>query len=354
MVDELIMHRCLQLARIGKGNVAPNPMVGAVLLHEGKIIGEGFHEAYGQAHAEVNCINSVDASLKHLIPSSVLYVSLEPCNHTGNTGPCTDFIISHDIKKVVVACRDINTTINGCGIEKLRHHGIEVQEGLLKSEAIYLNRRFFCFHKKQRPYIILKWAQTANGFISSGDGQQLKISNELTDRLVHKWRSEEASILVGTNTAMQDNPLLTTRLWPGKNPVRIVVDRKLKIPPHYHLLDNKTSTIIINTIRQKEDGNTLYYKTGEEENIPGVIINLLHHRQVISLIIEGGAKLLQSFIDAGLWDEARLITSKKITNGNGVHSPVLKNAAFLKTEKIEDDELNYFTNAEQFNMAENT
>ncbi len=346
MNDELYMQRCLQLALLGAGNVAPNPMVGALLVNEGTVIGEGFHKQYGQAHAEVNCINNVPANLAYLIPLSTLYVSLEPCNHTGHTGPCTDFIIRHNIKKVVVACRDSYEKVNGSGIEKLRHAGIEVTEGILEKEALFLNRPFFTFHKKQRPYIILKWAQTTNGFISTKDGQRLKISNKLTDRLVHRWRSEAAAIIVGSNTARQDNPSLTTRLWPGKNPVRIIIDKHLQLPAHLNIFDKKAPTIIINTIKHSEDGNLFYYQTAEAENMLAVVINLLHQRNLISLIVEGGTKLLQSFIEEGLWDEARIITAKKNTVATGVRAPILSNCVLQHREQIEDDEIQYFLSTE--------
>ncbi len=346
MNDELYMQRCLQLATLGAGSVAPNPMVGAVLVNNNVVIGEGFHQQYGQAHAEVNCINNVPAEMAHLIPSSTLYVSLEPCNHTGHTGPCTDFIISHNIKKVVVACRDSYEKVNGSGIEKLKNAGVDVNEGILEKEALFLNRRFFSFHKKQRPYIILKWAQTSNGFISAKDGQRLKISNEFTDRLVHRWRSDETAIIIGTNTARLDNPSLTTRLWPGKNPVRIIIDKHLQLPTHLDIFNKESLTIIINTIKNTEDGHLFYYQTAEEENMLAVVINLMHQRNLISLIVVGGTKLLQSFIDEGLWDEARVITAKKITITTGVRAPSLSNCVLQHTEEIADDEIQYFLSTE--------
>ncbi|MEO7266325.1 MAG: bifunctional diaminohydroxyphosphoribosylaminopyrimidine deaminase/5-amino-6-(5-phosphoribosylamino)uracil reductase RibD [Ferruginibacter sp.] len=346
MNDELYMQRCLQLAMLGAGNVAPNPMVGAVLVNEGTVIGEGFHPQYGQEHAEVNCINNVPANLAHLISSSTLYVSLEPCNHTGHTGPCTDFIIRHNIKKVVVACRDSYEKVNGSGIEKLKLAGIEVNEGILEKEALFLNRRFFTFHKKQRPYIILKWAQTSNGFISAKDGRRLKISNEITDRLVHRWRSEAAAIIVGSNTARLDNPFLTTRLWPGRNPVRIVIDKHLQLAAHLNIFNKEANTIIINTIKHSEEANLFYYQTAEAETMLAVVINLMHQRNFTSLIVEGGAKLLQSFIEEGLWDEARIITAKKKTVATGVRAPILSNCSLQHTEQLADDEIQYFLSTE--------
>src|SRR5258706_4656586 len=246
------MYRCLQLAAPGAGYVAPNPMVGAVLVHNGRIIGEGYHQHYGEAHAEVNCINQAALSgLIDTIPESTLVVSLEPCTHFGKTPPCADLIIKHKIPKVVIGCRDPFGEVNGKGIEKLKAAGIEVEQGVLEKECIDLNKRFFVFHTQHRPYIILKWAETADGFIApslpaapsinlwrpmegrieeDSTSRRLLISNEYTDRVVHKWRSEEAAILVGTNTVENDNPELTTRLWPGNSPVRLVVDMNLRLP----------------------------------------------------------------------------------------------------------------------------
>lgn len=338
------MQRCLQLAQLGAGSVMPNPMVGAVLVHNHMIIGEGYHQQYGQAHAEVNCINNVKEVDRHLINQSTLYVSLEPCNHFGKTPPCADLISKHQIPEVVIACTDPFEKVNGSGIKKLQAAGIKVIEGILKEEAAELNKRFFAFHKKQRPYIILKWAQSSNLKIANENFEAVKISNEITNRLVHKWRSEEAAILVGTNTALHDNPALTTRLWPGKNPVRIVIDRQLKLPAHLQLFDGSTATIVINTIKQAENTNTFFYKIAEEENLLTALMNLLYHQQLSSLIVEGGALLLQSFIDAGLWDEARIITNNELIIDNGIQSPVLKNNKLITTEHLLSDSLQVYTN----------
>lgn len=338
------MQRCLQLAQLGAGSVMPNPMVGAVLVHNHMIIGEGYHQQYGQAHAEVNCINNVKEADKHLINQSTLYVSLEPCNHFGKTPPCTDLISKHQIPEVVIACTDPFEKVNGSGIKKLQAAGIKVIEGILKEEAAELNKRFFIFHKKQRSYIILKWAQSSNLKIANENFGAVKISNEITNRLVHKWRSEEAAILVGTNTALHDNPALTTRLWPGKNPVRIVIDRQLKLPAHLQLFDGSTATIVINTIKQAENTNTFFYKIAEEENLLTALMNLLYHQQLSSLIVEGGALLLQSFIDAGLWDEARIITSNELIIDDGIAAPFLKNNKLIRTEQLLSDAIQVYTN----------
>ncbi|HVZ96536.1 MAG TPA: bifunctional diaminohydroxyphosphoribosylaminopyrimidine deaminase/5-amino-6-(5-phosphoribosylamino)uracil reductase RibD, partial [Chitinophagaceae bacterium] len=269
--DEKYMMRCLQLAKLGAGNVAPNPMVGAVLVHEDRIIGEGYHQNYGEAHAEVNCINNVAGSDKHLIDKSTLYVSLEPCSHYGKTPPCTDLIIRNKIPRVVIGCRDVYKEVAGRGIQKLQNAGVEVICDVLKQESICLNRRFFTFHTQFRPYFILKWAQTANNKIGAVEKRML-ISNEHTNRLVHKWRSEEPAIMIGTNTALQDDPLLTTRLWKGKNPIRIVIDGKLKLPDSLSLFNNEAKTIVFNFHKNETKDNTRFIKL-ENENIVEEILH---------------------------------------------------------------------------------
>ena len=358
------MHRCLQLAALGAGYVAPNPMVGSVLVYEDRIIGEGYHQQYGAAHAEVNCINSVAAEHQHLIPASTIYVSLEPCAHFGKTPPCADLIISQGIKKVVVGCRDPFEEVNGKGIEKLKQAGIEVVSAVLEQECIELNKRFFCFHTKHRPYIILKWAQSDDGFIAAGsdaveespaDGgttmlrqehtagaQQANrtfISNAYTNRLVHKWRSDEASILVGTNTALLDNPSLTTRWWTGKNPVRLVIDKKLVLPAGLQLFDRDVATIVFNEEKDEEYTNLLYKKIQPDQNDLEQIMQALYDLKIDSVLVEGGASLLQSFINQGLWDEARVITNRSLQLKQGLKSPVLQNALKLKERRCADDEI---------------
>ena len=339
---EVYMRRCLELAALGTGFVAPNPMVGAVLVHNDLIIGEGYHMKYGEAHAEVNCINSIPGHKKHLIKESTLYVSLEPCNHSGKTPPCSDLIIKEQIPKVIIACKDPFEKVNGSGIEKLKTNGIEIITGLLEKEATWLNRRFFSFHKKQRPYIILKWAQSNNLKIAGEHFRPVKISNEITDRLVHKWRSEEAAIMVGTNTALSDDPSLTTRLWHGHDAVRVVVDSELKLPASLNLFNNLVPTIIINRIKQEEAGNNFFYKYAEHEDVPAATINVLRQHNINSLIIEGGARLLQSFINIGLWDEARVITNKELNINDGMDAPVLENAIPINKEMIRSDEISYY------------
>ena len=343
---DIYMRRCLQFAELGAGNVAPNPMVGAVLVYEDQIIGEGYHQQYGQAHAEVNCINHVPEHFQQLISKSTLYVSLEPCNHFGKTPPCSDLIIKHEIPNVVIACRDSFEKVNGSGIKKLKDAGVNVMLGILEKEALELNKRFFCFHTNQRPYIILKWAQSNDGMIAHADHSSIKISNEFTDRLVHKWRSEEAAIMVGTKTGLYDNPSLTTRLWPGKDPVRVVIDKYLKLPASHNLLDNKVQTIILNSIKQDEDDNNNYYKLGENENMIAVTINILRQRNLTSLIVEGGTELIQSFIEANCWDEARVIANRNMILGNGIAAPVLENKLLFKKEALHTNEICFYKNCQ--------
>ncbi|HRN57787.1 MAG TPA: bifunctional diaminohydroxyphosphoribosylaminopyrimidine deaminase/5-amino-6-(5-phosphoribosylamino)uracil reductase RibD, partial [Agriterribacter sp.] len=243
------MQRCLQLARAGAGYVAPNPMVGAVLVHHNRVIGEGWHRAYGMSHAEVNCIASVSNEDRHLIGESVLYVSLEPCAHYGKTPPCANLIIQHRIPEVVVGCRDPFPEVNGKGIEKLQAAGIRVTTGVLEKECRELNKRFFIFYTQRRPFVVLKWAQSSDGAIAAPGGLAVQISNPYTSRLVHRWRSEEPAIVVGTRTAMLDDPFLTTRLWPGKHPLRVVIDRALKLPGTLRLFDAAATTLIFNEQR---------------------------------------------------------------------------------------------------------
>ena len=290
------MQRCLQLARCGEAGAAPNPMVGAVVVCDGRIIGEGYHRRCGGPHAEVNAINSVKE--KHLLSRSTIYVSLEPCSHYGKTPPCTELIIKSGIKRVVVGCSDTFAKVNGQGIKRLREAGCEVVVGVLEEECRQLNRRFFTFHQEQRPWITLKWAQSKDGYING------QFSTPLTQTLVHRLRARSGAILVGTNTALLDNPTLTTRLWVGPSPLRLTIDRKGILPPTLHLKDGSTPTII-------------YTHESIEE-----ILTDLYNRGIQSLLVEGGAKLLQSFIDAGLWDEARIETAP-FRLGDGTKAPVL-------------------------------
>ena len=349
------MERCLELAARGAGFVAPNPMVGAVLVYKNRIIGEGWHQQYGKAHAEVNCITSVKEEDRIFISQSILYVSLEPCVHFGKTPPCTDLIIQHKILKVVIGCRDPFEAVNGKGIEKLKSAGVNVETGLLEKECKELNKRFFTFHTKQRPYIILKWAQTGDGFISTStshlqkrdtsgevDNSRLQISNEYSNRLVHKWRSEEASILVGTNTALLDNPELTTRLWPGPSPIRLLVDMDLRLPPSLKLFNRKIKTIVFNIVKQEEQENLIFRQV--KKNIPlfPQLLDSLYQFNIQSVMVEGGAKLLQAFIDERCWDEARIITNSTLVINKGLAAPILKEGKKINEEQLLSDTIEMY------------
>jgi diaminohydroxyphosphoribosylaminopyrimidine deaminase/5-amino-6-(5-phosphoribosylamino)uracil reductase len=321
--SETYMRRCIELARLGAGSVAPNPMVGAVLVHQGRIIGEGFHRRYGQAHAEVNCINAVAEKDRHLLSQSTLYVSLEPCAHFGKTPPCADLVIEKDIPRVVIGCRDPFAQVNGRGIERLEVAGVEVTTGVLEKECTSLNKRFFTFHTQLRPYIILKWAQTVNGVMGSEDHSRLLITNHLSNRLVHRWRSEEAAILVGANTALYDNPELTNRLWSGTSPVRLVIDPDLRLPGSLKLFEGPVKTVVFNTVKQEEKNNLLYYRLAKEMNLIPQVLQTLYDMNIQSVLVEGGQRLLQSFIDTHSWDEARVITNTVLQSAKGIRSPGL-------------------------------
>jgi diaminohydroxyphosphoribosylaminopyrimidine deaminase / 5-amino-6-(5-phosphoribosylamino)uracil reductase len=336
------MYRCITLAKLGSGNVAPNPMVGAVLVYNDNIIGEGYHAIYGQAHAEVNCINSVAEADKHLIKKSILYVSLEPCVHFGKTPPCVDLILQHKITQVVIGCTDTFDEVNGKGIEKLQKHGVDVTVGILEKECRELNKRFFTFHQQQRPYVILKWAQTANGIMGSTTNERLLISSDLTNKLVHKWRSQEASILIGTTTAAKDNPSLAVRNWQGKNPVRIVVDKNLTLNKSLQLFDNSTKTVILNTIKNAEEQNIIYYKMDSDTFAPANFLIALHHLNFTSVLVEGGAKILQAFIDADLWEEARIIVNEKLQLNEGVAAPIITNKILIDEQQLNTDKIYYY------------
>ncbi|HUQ66466.1 MAG TPA: bifunctional diaminohydroxyphosphoribosylaminopyrimidine deaminase/5-amino-6-(5-phosphoribosylamino)uracil reductase RibD [Flavitalea sp.] len=336
---ESYMHRCIELARLASGNVAPNPMVGAVLVHQNKIIGEGFHKVYGGPHAEVNCIDSVPGKDKNLISDSQLYVSLEPCAHFGKTPPCADLIIRHNITNVFVGCRDPFIEVNGKGIEKLIASGVNVTSGILEKECKALNKRFFTFHTQHRPYIILKWAQTADLKIGNTGNNRLMITNDYTNRIVHKWRSEEAAIMAGTNTVMQDDPQLTNRLWNGNHPVRVIIDLDLRLPSSLKVFDGSVKTIIFNTLKHDEQDHITFYQVTRDVNLVHQMLNGLYQMKVLSVMIEGGARLIQSFIDEGCWDEARVITNPTlISQGPAISSPILNESKIQSEElKVEND-----------------
>ncbi len=350
-MDEIFMRRCIELAKCGFGTASPNPMVGAVIVCDGKIIGEGWHRKCGEAHAEVNAVNSV--ADKSLLKKSTIYVSLEPCAHVGRTPACADMLIREGIPNIVVGSIDPFEKVAGKGIEKLRNAGRNVKIGVLRDECDWLNRRFFTFHTKRRPYVILKWAQTADGFIDNirNDSQTppLIITDQHFSTLVHKWRTEEDAILVGTHTALLDNPQLTARLWSGRNPVRICIDREMKIPPSSKIFDNQAKTILIchqqNNIETYQENfaqlsldpstqphperrrrvgypnNIVFSQANFNEPLVPQILDILYRNEIQSVIVEGGAQTLNTFISLGLWDEARVFTNNRLNIGNGVKAP---------------------------------
>jgi diaminohydroxyphosphoribosylaminopyrimidine deaminase/5-amino-6-(5-phosphoribosylamino)uracil reductase len=342
------MLRCIELARNGLGNTSPNPMVGSVIVYDGIIIGEGYHRKFGEPHAEVNAINSVQN--KELLKKSTLYVNLEPCSHYGKTPPCANLIASMEIPRVVIGSLDTAAHVSGKGLEILKNAGCNVLVGVLEDECRELNKRFFTFHEKQRPYIILKWAQTKDGFIDierteNASVQPTWITNEYAKALVHKWRAEEQAILVGTNTAIQDNPSLTTRHWYGKNPLRIVLDENLILPDGLKLFDQNASTVIIADTKVKSlRKRKLHENVGIEfvdysSGFYTQLFKVLISKDIQSLIIEGGEKVLTSFIQNNLWDEARVFTGNKVFN-KGVRAPDFSEKG-IKLESLGDSILTF-------------
>jgi len=321
------LQRCIELAKLGAGYVSPNPMVGAVVVHNDRIIGEGYHRKYGEAHAEVNAINSVVNqyhNAEEILRGSIIYVSLEPCAHYGKTPPCADLLIKYRIPMVVIGCRDPFSQVNGKGIERLQEAGVEVITGILEQECLELNKRFFTRVQKQRPYVILKWAQTQDGFFAPDSGQQYWITGPEARKLVHKWRSEEDAVLIGKNTAHIDNPQLNVREWEGRSPKRVVIDRRLDLTHELNLFDQSAETLVFNEIKTDIEGKIKYIALEDFDNyVPQYILFQLYIQDIQSVIIEGGAATLNAFIAAGLWDEARIFTGNK-TLGNGIESPVIK------------------------------
>jgi diaminohydroxyphosphoribosylaminopyrimidine deaminase/5-amino-6-(5-phosphoribosylamino)uracil reductase len=337
---EIFMKRCIELANKAMGYVSPNPMVGSVIVYEGKIIGEGYHENYGKSHAEVNAIASVKD--KSLLPKSTLYVNLEPCAHYGKTPPCSDLIIEHKIPKVVIGCLDTFSEVAGKGIVKMENAGIEVIVGVLKKESRALNKRFFTFHEKERPYIILKWAGSNDGFIApKNQTEPFWMTSSKSKKLVHQWRAEEDAILVGRITAEKDNPSLTVREVKGKNPIRIIIDRDLKLSVNLNLFNSETQTLIFNNVKtEKIDLN--YFIKIEFNTLISNILCKLHEQNIQSVIIEGGSKTLQSFIDKNIWDEARIFTTNKELT-DGVKSPNIK-GKIIEEKEVGGDSLEVIIN----------
>ncbi len=344
-MHEFWMKHCLELALKGKGLVAPNPMVGCAIVHDGKLIGEGFHNEFGGAHAEVAAIHSV--ADRSLLKSSVMYVSLEPCTHLGKTPPCVDLILEHKIPYVVIGCIDPNPLVSGSGIEKLIRGKADVKVGVLELECRELNRRFFTFQEKKRPYIILKWARSADGFIDrkrsmAEIGNQERITCNESNKLVHQWRSEEQAIMVGTTTALLDNPSLTVRHVEGRNPLRVVIDKELKIPDHYRLFDKTSKTLVFTGSEHTSEKNVEYVSLDFANNVMKQITDTLYKLNVSSIIIEGGRELVNGFINEGLWDEARVFTAPHKL-GSGVKGPNV-NKEPVSSERIGLDNLGIYMN----------
>lgn len=320
MEDAMYMQRCLQLAKIGAGSVSPNPMVGSVIVCEGRIIGEGYHKKAGKAHAEVEAIESVGSEDRHLLPKSTLYVNLEPCSHYGRTPPCSMRIIEEGIPRVIIAALDPNEKVSGGGAAMLRNAGVEVITGVLKEEALYLNRRFYTFHQKKRPHIVLKWAESSDGFIAGSKGRS-KISNALSDRLVHRWRMEEDAILIGRKTAQIDNPKLNNRLYYGKSPLRILIDPQNRLPSDLLLFTDDDNLIIINEIKSlKEDGKE-WVKTKLAGGLMSALKEISLQKNLLSILVEGGANTLNYFLENGHYDELRIIKNKNLLLGQGISAP---------------------------------
>jgi len=344
--DELFMDRCLQIAQKGKGYVAPNPMVGSVIVYNGQIIGEGYHRKCGEAHAEVNAINSV--LNEEELSKSTIYVSLEPCAHYGKTPPCADLIINKKIPNVVIGMQDPFAKVNGEGIKRLLNAGCNVKVGVLESKCWELNKEFFVFHTKKRPYVILKWAQTFDGFIDrirepSEVAEPNWITNEVCRALVHKWRTEVQSIMVGTNTALIDNPKLNIRSWVGNAPIRIVIDKQLKLPKSYHLLDDTQATVVLNEKISENFGQTQYLKFDFGDGFFEELNQFLFNQGITSLFVEGGSELLNTFINQNIWDKARVFTGNK-NFVNGIAAPNIK-GSIIAYEKLRDNYLTVYYNS---------
>lgn len=346
-VHEKYIRRCLDLAKLGVGNVSPNPMVGAVIVYDDKIIGEGYHRKYGEAHAEVNAINSVKE--KELLKKATIYVSLEPCSHIGKTPACADLIAKLQIPNIVIGSLDPYFKVAGKGMQILKDASLNVVNGVLEKECIFLNRRFYTFNIKKRPYIILKWAQTKNAYIDylripEIDSNPAWITNEYCKTLVHKWRTEEDSILVGKNTVILDNPNLTARNWFGHNPIRIAIDKQCELKNSFNIFDTQSKTIVFNTLKDENFNNITYIKIDFEKSILPQIMGILYDYNIQSIIVEGGTKTLSEFINSNLWDEVRLFVGNKIFE-NGVKAPDFS-GKISKLEIYGNTELKIFYNNE--------
>ena len=342
--DRKYMLRCLDLATLGEGNTSPNPLVGSVIVYRGRIIGEGYHRKFGDSHAEVNAIRSVKNT--ELLKESTLYVNIEPCVHHGKTPPCTDLITSFKIPRVVIGTIDTSAKVKGKGIQKLKMEGCSAEISVLEENCRELNRRFFTFHEKRRPYIILKWAESKDGFIDKfrkkGFTGPNWITGPLTRSLVHKWRAEEQGILVGSNTARIDNPMLNIRDWIGENPVRIVINKASDLPKNLKILDQSISTILFTERKIKARKNLEFVKIDFNNNMIEQVLEELFIREIQSIIVEGGAVTLNSYISSNIWDEARVFTGKKMFT-HGIKAPSMKIQP-LYLESFNGSELRIYRN----------
>ena len=336
---EYFIDKCISLARKGVLDVSPNPMVGCVIVNNGEIIGEGYHKECGKNHAEVNAINSVKD--KSTLRNSILYVNLEPCCHHGKTPPCTDLIIKYNIQKVVIGCQDTFSKVSGKGIKKLKDNSVDVIYGVLEKDCVELNKRFFCYHIKKRPYIILKWAKSKDNFIAPINQEKpFWMTSEKSKKLVHSWRAEEDAILVGRKTVVADNPFLTVRTSKGKNPKRIIIDKDLLLDIKSNVFDDQADTIVFNNIKSAKIDKRTYLKA-DFNNLNEDILNQLYNRNILSLIVEGGAITINSFIATNLYDEIRVFTADKFLK-NGVNSPELPDINLIETSIINNDKLEIY------------
>ncbi|MGH1335603.1 MAG: bifunctional diaminohydroxyphosphoribosylaminopyrimidine deaminase/5-amino-6-(5-phosphoribosylamino)uracil reductase RibD [Aureispira sp.] len=341
--EEQYMQRAIIIARAANGNNAPNPRVGAVLVYEDRIIGEGYHQQYGQGHAEVNAVAAVLPIDRPFLPKSTLYVTLEPCFHHGKTPPCVQLILKEQIARVVIACRDPFEQVAGQSIALLKAKGVEVKVGVLEKEAAHLTRRFFTNVQEKRPYVVLKYAQSKDGFIGDPEKRVL-ISNAWSQRLVHQWRRQETAILVGTNTALLDNPSLTNRFWAGRQPLRLVIDRSLRLPKSLALFDGTLPTWVFTTQTNTPQWENVRFVTLKTEApfLPQLLA-YLYQEKIQSLLVEGGAQVLTSFLESNLWDEARILQSSTIL-GQGIAAPILSMKGYQHTIPLFDNTLSYYYN----------
>ncbi|MGC4129783.1 MAG: bifunctional diaminohydroxyphosphoribosylaminopyrimidine deaminase/5-amino-6-(5-phosphoribosylamino)uracil reductase RibD [Bergeyella sp.] len=337
MIDEYYLKRCIELAKKATGETYPNPLVGSVIVHNGKIIGEGFHKKAGEPHAEINAINSVKNP--ELLPDSTIYVSLEPCSHFGKTPPCAEKIVEIGFKKVAIGAMDSHEKVNGKGKQIIENAGIEVVSGILEEECTEMNKRFFRFHQKKRPYIILKWAESADGFMDK-NFKPYQIGNVLTKQFVHQIRSEEHAILVGTQTALNDNPSLTTREISGRNPVRILIDFDLKVPQNFNIYNEEAETLVFNSLKDSVENNIRFIKI-EKQNFLKILMQKLYELQIQSVLAEGGRFTLQQFINENLWDEAVVIKNENLKLENGTKAPEFGFSP-LKSENFRNNVVEFY------------